>query len=349
MCRVRGRGVQPCGLRVEDDPPPSFVVDTSGAGDGELECSLVNRGARIALHMTTRGMSTSTSTVPLLNAYLYVLVDGKQLHVQMKRVGASQFECSYEIEQPDLLCAHVRFGGVPITNSPFVIDVAPRLTYPESNVSVTGAGADARRPLYVGREARFTVQWPPNVGALIGSLREEIEGPAEDTVRCFEKNTTGEAEEECSYVPTQAGDYAVSVLANEEHVRGSPFVVEARPRPEAQLELEHDVRISGPGVQREGVRALRETYFEVDLSRIAEKLAPDPPARPRALVMFLDGVMPHTLSTECEAPRDAKTCLYKFKYTPDTFGEHTVTVLYEGRPTSRDAFPVRTSTHCSCV
>ena len=60
------------------------------------------------------------------------LADGKELRVERKRVGvgASQFEFSYALEKPDLLCAHVCFGGVPITNSPFVIDVAPRLTSP---------------------------------------------------------------------------------------------------------------------------------------------------------------------------------------------------------------------------
>ena len=62
ICRVRGRGVQPCGLRVAHDSLASFVVDTSGAGDGDLECSLVNRGERHA-------HDTSASTRPLLNAY----------------------------------------------------------------------------------------------------------------------------------------------------------------------------------------------------------------------------------------------------------------------------------------
>lgn len=45
MCKVRGRGVQPEGLRVPNDSPASFSVDTTGAGDGSLECRIVDRSA----------------------------------------------------------------------------------------------------------------------------------------------------------------------------------------------------------------------------------------------------------------------------------------------------------------
>lgn len=155
-----------------------------------------------------------------------------------EQVGASQFECSYSLARPDLLCAHVSFGGVPITNSPFVIDVAPRLTFPESLVRVTGAGvgvgtgsdagADAgaqAQQLFVGSVAQFAVALR-GVGSRV-LLKEEIVGPSDDSVEpgSFEKLRAADSEE-CSYVPGQPGEYVVRVLANDEHVLGSPFVVE---------------------------------------------------------------------------------------------------------------------------
>lgn len=106
------------------------------------------------------------------------------------------------------------------------------------------------------------------------------------------------------------------------------------------MDLENDVHIEGPGVQPEGVRALRDTYFTVDVARIAEKLRPAPAARPRAVVLCLgndQNPTPRSLNSECKQENRVS---YTFTYRPTTFGEHTVMVLYDGRPTRQEVFHV---------
>lgn len=171
------------------------------------------------------------------------------------RLTADENLMSYKVSyRPYLDGCHkisILYDDVPLPGSPFKINVEK---YCEpGNCKAVGDGLATG---ITGIVSKFDIETRE---AGIGGLTLAIEGPAETKLECFD-NKNGS----CSvqYVPTEPGDYEISILFAHTHIPGSPFKVRITSpvRPEK-------VRIFGPAAEnRHQVEIGKPTFFNIDVS-----------------------------------------------------------------------------------
>lgn len=126
-CYATGRGIQPKGVRVNDNA--DFKVHTRGAGDGDLNVKVIGPG-------------------------------GSEERIQVRKLDPSTYECVYQPRKPGPYVVNVLYGGQPITKSPFRVEVGPeRFT----KIRAFGPGLEGG---VVGYPACFTVETNGETGAL---------------------------------------------------------------------------------------------------------------------------------------------------------------------------------------
>ena len=108
----------------------------------------------------------------------------------------------------------VLYDGIPVPGSPFNVN-AQRGCNPRK-VKAFGPGLERA---VVNQTNVFTVE---TKGAGTGGLGLAIEGPSEAKMTCRD-NRDGSCTVE--YVPTEAGDYDISVKFADQSIPGSPFKV----------------------------------------------------------------------------------------------------------------------------
>uniref|UniRef100_A0A8D3BLQ4 Calponin-homology (CH) domain-containing protein n=1 Tax=Scophthalmus maximus TaxID=52904 RepID=A0A8D3BLQ4_SCOMX len=190
LCRAKGRGLQPKGLRVKETA--DFKVYTKGAGTGELKVSI-------------KGPS-------------------------------------------ELGCKHQCFT----TASRFIHSIGAEAG--QQKVRAWGPGLDGG---IVGKSADFVVE---AVGDNVGTLGFSVEGPSQAKIECDDK---GDGSCDVRYWPTEAGEYAVHVLCNNEDIQHSPFMAEIVNPPGKEF-YPDKVKAYGPGLQSSGLAVGKPTEFTVD-------------------------------------------------------------------------------------
>lgn len=146
----------------------------------------------------------------------------------------------------------IHYDNVPISGSPFNVNVK---TFCEpKNCKAIGDGLTTG---ITGSLSRFDIDTRE---AGLGGLTLAIEGPAETKLECID-NKNGS----CSvqYVPTEPGDYDISILFANTHIPGSPFKVGVvNPvRPDK-------VRIFGPAIENQRqIKVGEPTFFNIDVSK----------------------------------------------------------------------------------
>ena len=106
------------------------------------------------------------------------------------------------------------YDGVPVPGSPFTVNA--RRGCDPSKVKAFGPGLERG---VVNEPNIFTIE---TKGAGSGGLGLAIEGPSEAKMTCRD-NRDGSCTVE--YVPTEAGDYDISIKFADQFIPGSPFKV----------------------------------------------------------------------------------------------------------------------------
>uniref|UniRef100_A0A1A9V6E1 Calponin-homology (CH) domain-containing protein n=1 Tax=Glossina austeni TaxID=7395 RepID=A0A1A9V6E1_GLOAU len=153
------------------------------------------------------------------------------------------------------------YDNIPVPGSPFVVNVNSACD--PTRCKAYGPGLNRG---FVNEKNKFSVE---TKGAGKGGLSVAIEGPSEAKMTCVD-NRDGSCDVE--YLPTEVGEYDVSIRFADKHIPGSPFsvVVEERSDPTK-------VKVYGPGIEHGEVRENVPTHFYIDVSeagpgRIAVKI-----------------------------------------------------------------------------
>jgi filamin len=145
----------------------------------------------------------------------------------------------------------ILYDGLPIPGSPFVVNV--RRGCDPSKCRAFGPGLEHG---LVDQPNIFTVE---TKGAGTGGLGLAIEGPSEAKMTCKD-NRDGSCSVE--YVPTEPGEYDVSIRFADQHIPGSPFKVPVDNTVDAS-----SVKAYGPGLDPKKCRAGTPLAFKVDASK----------------------------------------------------------------------------------
>uniref|UniRef100_A0A672SL13 Filamin C n=1 Tax=Sinocyclocheilus grahami TaxID=75366 RepID=A0A672SL13_SINGR len=202
----------------------------------------------------------------------------------------------------------ISYDGNPVPGSPFAVEGL--MPADPSKVRAYGPGLKGG---VVGQPAGFTID---TKGAGAGGLGLTLEGPCEAKIECQDN---GDGTCSVVYLPTEAGDYNISILYGEAHIPGSPFKAVVKPTLDAGK-----VIVSGPGVER--AKAGEVATFTVDCSRAGEAEL--------------------TIDIVSDSGAQAEVCIQKnndgtfsVTYTPLFHGVHTITIKYGGQQVPKS--PIR--------
>ncbi|XP_025833644.1 filamin-A isoform X1 [Agrilus planipennis] len=143
------------------------------------------------------------------------------------------------------------YNNMPVPGSPFVVNV--RRGCDAKKCRAFGPGLEQG---FVDKPNLFTVE---TKGAGKGGLGLAIEGPSEAKMTCKD-NRDGSCSVE--YIPTEPGEYDVTIKFADQHIPGSPFKVNVDCDVDANL-----VKAYGPGLDPKKVRAGVPTKFTIDASK----------------------------------------------------------------------------------
>ena len=173
-CHAAGPGIEPTGVIV--DKPTWFEVDASNAGNGLVECVILDPS----------------------DAH-------KQIPVAVLPLGNGHFRVEYLAKEPGLHSVNVFFAGKPINTSPYGVKVAPSCD--AKKCRAYGRGIQPRG-VRVGDVADFKVI---TKDAGDGVLKATAKGPDgyDLPVRCQQVNPTTY---ECGYNPIKEGPHQVKIF-----------------------------------------------------------------------------------------------------------------------------------------
>ncbi|XP_065072532.1 filamin-A isoform X4 [Ochlerotatus camptorhynchus] len=219
VSKIKVDGLEPSVIM---NAPTDFMVDMSKVGDD------VDKSKLSCNIFDPRGNEIPSKLVPSDNNDIF-------------RIMYTPFEAGRHTI--DLL-----YDNVPVPGSPFVVNVKSGCD--PTRCRAYGPGLEQA---LTDTSATFTVE---TRGAGAGGLSLAIEGPSEAKMSCTD-NRDGSCDVE--YVPTEPGEYDITIRFAEKHIPGSPFkvVVNEATRPEK-------VKVYGPGIEHgqvyEGVPA--EFYID---------------------------------------------------------------------------------------
>ncbi|XP_062318217.1 filamin-C-like isoform X1 [Osmerus eperlanus] len=179
---------------------------------------------------------------------------GAEEPVKVRDAGDGVFECDYFPIQPGKYTVSITWGGQPIPRSPFEVEVSKEAG--PQKVRAWGPGLVTG---LVGKSADFVVE---AIGTEVGTLGFSIEGPSQAKIECDDK---GDGSCDVRYWPTEAGDYAVHVVCDDEDIKDSPFM--AHILPAANDVFPEKVKAFGPGLEPTGVIVNKPTEFTIDASQ----------------------------------------------------------------------------------
>nr|XP_020466872.1 filamin-B isoform X2 [Monopterus albus] len=262
--KAEGPGLSRTG--VESGKPTHFTVLTKGAGKAPLDVSF----------------STPVKDFDIIDNYDYSQTV-KYTPVQQGEMNVS-----------------VKYGGDPITKSPFTVGVAAPLDVSK----VTVNNLDGR--VEVAQEQKFMVDTKGAGGQ--GNLEVAVLSPSHRAVPCKVEPQSSKAHVSLvRYTPTEEGVHAVNVSYDGHPVPGSPFSVEAQLPPDPSK-----VKAFGPGLKGGLVGSPAE--FTIDTKG----------AGTGGLGLTVEG--PTEAKIECSDNGDG-TC--SVSYLPTEPGDYLVNILFE--------------------
>ncbi|XP_061570875.1 filamin-C-like isoform X3 [Cololabis saira] len=161
------------------------------------------------------------------------------------------FECNYYPVMVGKYVVSIAWGGIAIPRSPFEVQVSQEAG--PQKVRAWGPGLETG---LVGKSADFVVE---AIGTEVGTLGFSIEGPSQAKIECDDK---GDGSCDVRYWPTEAGDYAVHVICDDEDIKDSPFM--AHILPAASDVFPEKVKCFGRGLEPVGCIVNKPADFTVD-------------------------------------------------------------------------------------
>ncbi|XP_036977555.1 filamin-C-like isoform X9 [Acanthopagrus latus] len=161
------------------------------------------------------------------------------------------YECNYYPIMTGKYIVIVTWGGHSIPRSPFEVQVSEEAG--PQKVRAWGPGLETGM---VGKSADFVVE---AIGTEVGTLGFSIEGPSQAKIECDDK---GDGSCDVRYWPTEAGDYAVHVICDDEDIKDSPFM--AHILPAANDVFPENVKCYGPGLEPLGCIVNKPADFTID-------------------------------------------------------------------------------------
>jgi len=230
--------------------------------------------------------------------------DGNKLPFSIKKISDETYEVEYEAKRVGNHNIQVTYGGDNVQKSPFQVKIGKAAGV--QKVRAYGPG------LYGGKvdlPAKFVVE---TTGEDAGQLGFSIVGPSQAKITCEDR---GDGSCDVSYLPTEAGEYAVHVLCDDEDIKASPFMAEIRPRD--QVTFPQKVKAYGPGLESGTPVNGKPISFTVD-SRDAGKEAP------LKVIVKADGK-----DVPCDISKD-RNGMYTCSYKPISASKHTIVPYYDG-------------------
>ncbi|XP_050531190.1 filamin-A isoform X2 [Daktulosphaira vitifoliae] len=273
------------------DSPADFIVD----------CRAVNTSS---LGKGLPGIVTCTVTNP----------SGARTDTLVAPQGDGTYRISYTPFEEGPHTVEIFYDGAPVVGSPFTVNV--KRGTDASKCRAHGLGLTKG---ILNSINSFTVE---TRGAGTGSLGLAIEGPSEAKMTCRD-NRDGT----CSvdYIPTEPGEYDISIKYAEKHIPGSPFKIGVDRIVDA-----NKVIVTGHGLNSKYCRDDTPATFKVDATQSARghldvKMTTDRgPLKQRPIV------------------NDKEDGTYEVTFTPGPEGALlTANVLYNGVPVPNSPFKVR--------
>ncbi|XP_077459894.1 filamin-B-like [Stigmatopora argus] len=297
-------------------PPDPTKVKAHGPG---LKGGLVGRQAEFTID--TKGAGTGG---------LGLTVEGPtEAKIECSDNGDGTCSVSYLPTEPGEYLVNITFEEEHVPGSPFRAHV--RMPLDPGKVVVTGAG------LTKAKAGEASVVDVDCTRAGHGQLvLEAVPDPSSASAPAGAKAETDVVDNKdgtytVSYVPPTAGTYTLTLKYGGELVPGFPAKVTAAPAIDVSK-----IKVSGRGVERQGVFREATTSFVVDARPLGRRGG----SRVEAEVRNPSGEL-----TDCLV-QDQKDGTYSVEYTPYENGEHSVQVLYEDTPVLKN--PARVSVSDGC-
>ncbi|KAK5639704.1 hypothetical protein RI129_012196 [Pyrocoelia pectoralis] len=269
------------------DSPTDFFVDTRGIPK-------IRDDGKVTCTITNpSGAQTEKLVTPLL--------DGT-------------YKVSYTPFEEGRHTIDIFYDNMPVPGSPFIVNV--RRGCDAKKCRAFGPGLEQG---FVNRANVFTVE---TKGAGTGGLGLAIEGPSEAKMTCAD-NRDGSCSVE--YIPTEAGEYDVTIKFADEHITGSPFKVNIEYEVDADL-----VTAYGAGLDPSQCRTGVPTKFTIDTSKsgrapLSVNIRSDQGALPKKPEVVDNG-----------------DGTYDVTYIPPNEGANLqAQVLYNGKDIPHSPFPLR--------
>uniref|UniRef100_A0A1I8JJV1 Filamin-A n=1 Tax=Macrostomum lignano TaxID=282301 RepID=A0A1I8JJV1_9PLAT len=334
---VTGRGIQPKGVRVNDQADFYVHVENAGEGDCSVCRSIVGPGGGnepCKVERTADSVYTCLYVPRKAGRYTIIVKFGPQEVPRSPFPGPSeaQIQCSdngdgsadvvYYPTAPGEYAVHVLCNEQDIPRSPFMPVISerqPQLRPDQVRAQGPGIGVPEAVPLAVGQPAPFTLD-TRNTNGPPELVAAAVYNPRGDPIP-LDMRQQAPGLLQCSYVPQEPGKHTATVSYAGVSTSGSPFrAFVAEPvRPDL-------VQASGPGLER-AVRN-QPTFFNIDCSR----------AGPGDV-----GVGVRAEPSGQELPvKTSETGPGQFRvdYTPVQVVPHLVNVMFAGQPAAGGPFRV---------
>ncbi|XP_078597418.1 filamin-A-like isoform X26 [Branchiostoma floridae x Branchiostoma japonicum] len=180
---------------------------------------------------------------------------GMEMPVKVSDQGDGNYACQYRPGKPGVYKVNITFSGQHIPKSPFTVNVGSEAK--PSRIRAYGPGLEGGQ---VGHPAEFVVE---TAGEDISGLGFSIEGPSQAKIECHDN---GDGSCDVVYWPTEAGEYAVHIVTDDEDIANSPYM--AQIRPQDKKFTPGQVKAYGPGLEKTGIVVGRTMEFTVDAKKV---------------------------------------------------------------------------------
>ncbi|XP_048033232.1 filamin-B isoform X2 [Megalobrama amblycephala] len=229
---------------------------------------------------------------------------GKAVSVRQKDALDGVYSFEYTPTAKGDHTVDITWTGQHIAKSPFKVHVGSEAG--PQKIRAWGPGLEGGT---VGLSADFLVE---SVGVDSGMLGFAIEGPSQAKITCDDHNDGS-----ClvRFWPTEAGEYAVHVMCDDEEIQDSPFMASIRlKRKDFHPEK---VKVEGPGVSQTGCIVNLQTQFTVDTRQAGE-------GELKVCAQRADG--------ECVdvSVASEQSGVFVCSYIPSSLSKHTIAVAWGG-------------------
>lgn len=205
------------------------------------------------------------------------------------------------------------YDNMPVPGSPFTVNVKRG-----SDAKKCGAHGPGLDKGILNKLNTFTIE---TKGAGTGGLSLAIEGPSEAKMTCKD-NRDGSCNVE--YVPTQTGEYEITVKFDDKPIPGSPFKVFVESDGDEGL-----VTASGPGLESKTCRSGVPAHFTIDVSK----------AKPAPVAVQISSDSKPVIQSEINDIGDGTFDVF---YVPPNEGANLqIKVLYDEKDIPGSPFPIK--------